>query len=447
MNKSIIFYITLILAAGLLMSGCSGEQSHDEDSDHSQETLEETHTQEQVHEEEADGDDEHEAGGQDDDHALDDRVEDPAEETSVHLTGLQMQTAGIETGIIRQLPLSNSIKVNGYLELPPQNEANVSAILGGLVQTIYVREGDVVNAGDVLADLIDPKFSELQAEYRGTASSIGYLEEDFRRKEQLLADEVGSRREFQKAKADYESALAQKQSLESTLTVLGLDTERILGGEFYESVPLKAPIGGFVRVIETKTGQYAAPNSDLFEIVDNEHIHIDLLVYERDLHQVKVDQKVLFKYTNQPNDQFYQARIFSVGKAFEDNPRAVRVHAEIEDRQDGLLPGMFVDGRIITSTETTAVLPEDSIVRDGSEYLVYAVHEDESDEELGHAHDEESGAEEVEFSVVRVSPGITDTGFTEVKFFEPLPQNTRFVTKGAYYLLAEMKKGEGGHDH
>lgn len=419
MNKSIIFFITLILFAGLMMSGCSGEHSHEKDSDHTHETAAVSEIDE----------------------------ENRADEESVHLTILQIQTAGIETGTIQQLPLASSIKVNGYLELPPQNQANVSAVLGGLVQTIYVREGDEVSIGDVLADLVNPKFSELQADFRQTASSIGYLEEDFRRKEQLLAEEVGSRREFQKAKADYESAQAQKQSLQSTLTMLGLDTERILGGEFYETVPLKAPIGGFVRVIETKTGQYAAPNSNLFEIVDNEHIHIDLLVYEKDLHQVKVDQTVLFKYTNQPDDQFYKARIFSVGKAFEDNPRAVRVHAEIEDRQDGLLPGMFVDGRIITGTETTAVLPEDAIVRDGSEYLVFAVHEGKSDEENEHAHEDESGSEEVEFSVVRVNPGITDAGFTEVKFFNPLPQDTRFVIKGAYYLFAEMKKGEGGHEH
>ncbi len=419
MNKSNIFFITLMLSAELMMSGCSGDHSRDQVGDHTHENVAASEIQGENH----------------------------AEEESVHLTSLQFQTAGIETGTIQQLPLSGSIKVNGYLELPPQNQANVSAVLGGLIQTIYVREGDEVSAGDVLADLVDPKFSELQADFRQTASSIGYLEEDFRRKEQLLADDVGSRREFQKAKADYESALAQKQSLQSILTMLGLDTERILDGEFYETVPLKAPIGGFVHVIKTKTGQYADRNSDLFEIVDNEHIHIDLLVYEKDLHQVKVDQKVLFKYTNQPNDQFYQARIFSIGKAFEDNPRAVRVHAEIEDHQDGLLPGMFVDGKIITGTKTTAVLPEDAIVRDGSEYLVFAVHEGESDEEHGHAHEDESSSGEVGFSVVRVNPGITDAGFTEVKFFEPLSQNTRFVTKGAYYMLAEIKKRKGGHEH
>ena len=345
------------------------------------------------------------------------------------------------------------------MELPPQNQANVSAVLGGLIQKIYVLEGDQVKAGEPLAELADPAFSQIQGEYRKVVSSLDYLEEDFRRKERLLSDEVGSRREFQKAKSDYESAVAERESLESKLQMLGLNPGQILEGNTYETVPLKAPIGGFVRVIEVNTGQYAEPRMDLFEIVDNEHIHIDLLVYEKDIHKVSVDQKVLFRYTNQPSGQFYEARIFSIGKAFEDNPRAVRVHAEIEDRGEGLLPGMFVDGRIITQTQTTQVLPGEAIVRDGENYFVFMLPADEND----HGHDAEEDHEQsehadetqddhakemkLEFTAVLVRQGITNAGFTEVRFFESMPENVRFVTKGAYYLLAEMRKGEGGHEH
>ncbi|MEX0723611.1 MAG: hypothetical protein WD053_07030, partial [Gracilimonas sp.] len=149
----------------------------------------------------------------------------------------------------------------------------------------------------------------------------------------------------------------------------------------------------------------------------------------------------------------------SVGKAFEDNPRAVRVHAEIEDRGEGLLPGMFVDGRIITQTQTAQVLPEEAIVRDGENYFVFMLPSDEDNhshdsdedhEQSEHAdetHDDHAEEEELEFTAVPVRPGIADARFTEVRFFESMPENARFVTKGAYYLLAEMRKGEGGHDH
>lgn len=427
------YIIVLLLTLGLTIAGCSGDHSHSENSDHTHETTAQAdaHDEFEVHEHEEEA-----QYGQ----VPDLRNEDEhADEESVYLTGLQIETAGIEFGTLQSLPLSETIKTNGFLELPPQNQAKVSAVLGGIVKNIYVREGDSVNAGDVLAELVNPVFSEMQAAYRKTAQQIGYIESDYRRKERLANDEIGSQRELQLARSEYESSLAEMQSLQSKLRMLNLDPEQVLEGKMAESIQLKAPIGGFVRVIETSIGQYADPTLDLFEIVDNEHIHIDLLVYEKDIHRVNVDQEVLFKYTNQPNDQFYRARIFSVGKAFEDNPRAVRVHAEIEDRQDGLLPGMFVEGRIVTGTSQSKVLPEGAIVRDGEEYLVFALQETDI-----------PGSNEVddmEFKVIKVRPGITDTGYTEVRFFESQSEDNRFVTKGAYYLLAEMKKGEGGHEH
>lgn len=409
-----IYLFALLLTLGLTFSSCTNDHANGNESKSNEIS-------------EAGGEDEH------------------AEEESVHLTALQVETAGIEFGTLQSLPLSETIKTNGFLELPPQNQAKISAVLGGIVKNIYVREGDTVDEGDVLADLVNPLFSEMQAEYRKTARQIGYLEVDYRRKERLANDEIGSQRELQLVRSEYESALADMQSLQSKLRMLNLNPEKVLEGEIAESIQLLAPIGGFVRVIETNISQYVDPTINLFEIVDNEHIHIDLLVYEKDIHRVRVDQEVLFKYTNQPNDQFYRARIFSVGKAFEDNPRAVRVHAEIEDRQDGLLPGMFVEGRIVTGPTQSKVLPEDAIVRDGEEYLVFALHETDTHDktEENHAHE----GEEMEFKVIKVRPGITDAGYTEIRFFESHPEDTRFVTRGAYYLLAEMKRGEGGHGH
>lgn len=444
------YIIALLLTLGLILSGCSGDPSHSENSDHTHETTAQVdaHDEFEVHEhEEESSDHAHEEEAQSGKVQELKNEDEHADEESVHLTGLQIETAGIEFGTMQSLPLGETIKTNGFLELPPQNQAKVSAVFGGIVKNIYVREGDSVNAGDVLAELVNPLFSEMQAAYRKTAQQIGYLESDYRRKERLANDEIGSQRELQLARSEYESALAEMQSLQSKLRMLNLDPEQVLEGEIAESIQLKAPIGGFVRVIETSIGQYADPTLDLFEIVDNEHIHIDLLVYEKDIHRVNVDQKVLFKYTNQPNDQFYRARIFSVGKAFEDNPRAVRVHAEIVDRQDGLLPGMFVEGRIVTGTSQSKVLPEGAIVRDGEEYLVFALQETDTpgsnEEDFDHAQE----GEEQEFKVIKVRPGITDTGYTEVRFFESQSEDIRFVTKGAYYLLAEMKKGEGGHEH
>ena len=351
----------------------------------------------------------------------------------VHLTRLQLETAGIETTSLQQLPLRDVIKVNGYLSVPPDNRAEVSPIMGGIVRQINVREGDRVEAGDVLAELVDPAFFQMQADYRKTSSRIDFLEEEYRRREQLWNDGVGSHRDYQQMRVEYESAVAEMQSFQARLRLLGLDARRILQGEMYETIPVSAPIDGFVEHVSVVSGRYTDATSTLFEILDNSHIHAELMVYERDVHKVDPGQEVLFRYTHQNGHELYVGRIFSIGKVFEENPRGVHVHAEIDQPSDDLLPGMYIDGRIVTDSDRRPALPDDAVLRNENGHLVFIELPPQGDE---------TGEMSV-FRAISVRQGISDHGYTEVHFFEPLPETARFVTNGAFYLLTEMNK-EGG---
>ena len=48
-----------------------------------------------------------------------------------------------------------------------------------------------------------------------------------------------------------------------------------------EQVPLRSPIEGYVQKVEIKTGQYVEPQTELFEIVNTEHVHADFMVFEK----------------------------------------------------------------------------------------------------------------------------------------------------------------------
>jgi cobalt-zinc-cadmium efflux system membrane fusion protein len=177
-------------------------------------------------------------------------------------------------------------------------------------------------------------------------------------------------------------------------------------------------------------------------------MHIDLMVYEKDLHNVREDQTVLFRYTNQPEDQFYKARIFAVGKAFEQEPKAVRVHAELTDQQPNLLHGMYVEGRIVTDSTEVLALPEDAVVSDGGSSYIFIVEEQADDHVTPDQHSEsEEHDQGTRFRAVEVAASTEDNGYVEIKLLEDLPEDAAVVIKGAFFVLSEMKKGEGGHHH
>jgi cobalt-zinc-cadmium efflux system membrane fusion protein len=223
--------------------------------------------------------------------------------------------------------------------------------------------------------------------------------------------------------------------------MLGLEMNEIEEGKISLTVPVNAPIQGYVRKIGINIGTYVEPQMDMFEIVDNHHIHIDLLVYESDINKIRKGQKVNFRVSNL-GDKELQAKIFAVGKAFEDDLKAVRIHAEIENQNDELIPGMYVDGRIIVDDYEVNSLPETAIIREGETSYIFIKAEDDHNEVENNAP-----GEHFNFRKTAVKTGAADNGFTEVLPLEEINDSALVVIYGAYYLDSEMSKGDAEHHH
>ena len=126
------------------------------------------------------------------------------------------------------------------------------------------------------------------------------------------------------------------------------------------------------------------------------------------------------------------ATIYSVGQSFENDPKAVHIHAEIDNKEGHLIPGMYVRGRIIVEDYFSYALPEEAIVREGEQYYIFKA---------------EKEAEEWAFEPIEIAIGVKDEGWVEIKLFEPLEEGTIIAWNNAYSLMAEMKKGEAEHSH
>ncbi|NNC94975.1 MAG: efflux RND transporter periplasmic adaptor subunit [Chitinophagales bacterium] len=414
-----IFFIAI-----LAIAGCHGHDHQDHDHDD--------------HDDHAHAEDGH------DDH------EEDLPEDEVHLLQSQMDVMGIKTGYFRELNLSTTVKANGKLELPPQNKASVSAFTDGRIKDIRVLAGDRVSKGQTLATLQHQDILDIQHDYMEAANQFDFMEKEFQRDKQLFESGIISAQDFQKSETDYKMALGEVNTLQAQLRLMYMDPVAAKKGDFVSSIPVLSPINGFVHTIKVNIGKYVEQSQEMFEIVDNDHIHIDLMVYEKDWDKIRDEQKVIFSLSNKP-DSIYTGKIFSIGKTFEKNPRAVIVHAEIENKKGNLLPGMYVDARIITEENKVPALPDEALVSDGGLNYIFVQEPSSSHSHAGekaHAHYDESKGEEYIFKKVEVSTGASDLGFTEVVPVDELPDGVLIVTHGAYYLLAEMKKGEGGgHGH
>ncbi|SMO65594.1 efflux RND transporter periplasmic adaptor subunit [Gracilimonas mengyeensis] len=367
---------------------------------------------------------------------------------SVELSERQMEAVGIEIGQFSYLPLKNTVKANGMLELPPQKKADISALVAGQVSDINVIEGDRVETGDILATIEDPAIIDMQQHFIEASEQREFLQQDYERKKRLFDEEVGSAREFQESASRYRSNEARISGLRSKLELLGLNPEQVLEGRISSQVPVHSPLNGFVRLVEVNTGSYITPGDHMFEVIDNSELHIDLMVYEKDLHRVKEGQLLYFRYANQPTSELYKGEIFAVGKAFEQNPKAVRVHAHLMEEQSNLLPGLYVEAMIVTDEETVLSLPEEAVVSDGGQSYIFMVEEEEGHIEMEEAsHSDEEEHRGTHLRAVPVVTGTSEEGYVEIRLLEEVAEESQVVTKGAFFVLSEMRKGEGGHHH
>lgn len=372
----------------------------------------------------------------------------------VELTPMQVKSAQIVFGNFEKKNLSEVITANGYTKLPPQNQADVSVFLGGIIKTIAVIEGQFVKKGQTLATFQSLEFNnirlekaKLTEELQQAKVSKDFLELEFARQKELSDENVTAKKTFQKISSELETIKNKIKNTENQIIIL--DQNLSLGGNENTSIlSITAPISGYITEVKIKIGSCISANNTLFSIVDNSKMHVDLLVYEKDLFRIKVGQNVRFVLTNQGNQEII-GRIFSVGKAFQNESKSVAVHADINNSTIGLIPGMYVNALIDIGKNDVETLPINAIAKaEGKEFIF--IQESDEKHETGEKHEEnekENTDTGVHFKRIEVKTGTTQLGFVQVTPLQEIPAGAKIVTKGAYYLQSTMSNAEGGDEH
>ncbi|WP_304131277.1 efflux RND transporter periplasmic adaptor subunit, partial [Mesonia mobilis] len=147
-------------------------------------------------------------------------TEEHSENEGIHLSLEQAEALDLKVDTLTHRNLSGFVEANGTLEVPPQNEATVTTIVGANVVKIEVIEGDEVKQGEVVAYLSHPNIIQLQTDYLEAFHNQQYLEKEYERQKKLYEGGVGSGMNFQKAEADYQAKKGLVSGLKSKLKLL-----------------------------------------------------------------------------------------------------------------------------------------------------------------------------------------------------------------------------------
>jgi cobalt-zinc-cadmium efflux system membrane fusion protein len=350
-------------------------------------------------------------------------TETASNETTVALTDAQVKNAGISVATIEKQAIARLLKVNGVIDVPPQNMVSISAPLGGYLKYTKLLPGMHINKGESIAVMEDPQYISLQQEYLTAKAKLSYLQNEYSRQETLNKSAASSDKVFQEATMNYSSQKVLVKSLSEKLLLIGISPDNLNENTISRSIAIHSPIDGYVSKVNVNIGKYASPTDVLFELVNPQDIHLALDIFEKDIDNLQIGQKLL-AYTNTQPDKKYPCEIILIGKDISET-RSVEVHCHFDAYDKTLIPGMYMNAEIEVSSQNDFVISDESIVTfEGKHYVFY-----------------EKGKNN--FEMVEVETGNSENGKTQITFNNNFSlEQKQFVIKGAYSILMKSKNTE-----
>lgn len=337
----------------------------------------------------------------------------------VVVTKEQFQHNNMELGELTEVDFPQIVRATGQVEVPPENQAKITVFEGGYVKRVPKLEGSKVEKGDLILSLENPRYVELQQEYLELVGQLKYLKSEFERQRVMLEEKITSEKSFFRAESEYKSGLARFNALRKKLQMLNLNPQQVENGMVSSQINVYAPISGTVDKVNVTTGSFVEPAYNIMEIVNPDHLHLKLNVFEKDLMKIREGQKLLFSLP-QAAERSYEAKVYLVGKTIDEN-RMASVHAHMADSlKDRLAVGMFVEAEIITASNTATALPENAITEVGEAHYVLVLKKEDEDKFI--------------FTRKAVEPQSNFNGFTAIQDPESM-RNKKLLTRGAFDLF------------
>lgn len=348
----------------------------------------------------------------------------PLAPVSYTLTKKQFESSQMTTGELEMKTFHDIIKAKGMIDVPPTNKAAISSYYSGTVKDVQVLSGEKVKNGQVLFTLENPDFVKMQQDYLEAKGQLTYLKSDYDRQKSLMADKVASEKHFLKAESDYIVTKVKMESLGKQLSLMGIHPEKLRLDNIQTVIPITATINGFVTEVNISKGSFLNPSQAAITLVNTDHLHLELNVFEQDISKVKIGQAIQFIIQGD-NSKKHEAVVHLINKTVHPTNRTVGIHGHLanETTSTTFNPGMYVEAEIHTTSICKSALPENTLVESEGKYFALVL-----TDTVNNTYN---------FVKKEIQTGATHEGYTEILDANDFTANTQFLTNGGFNLITE----------
>lgn len=261
----------------------------------------------------------------------------------------------VQVVTVERQPLDQALTAVGSLQSPETTV--ISADMAGILIELNIPEGRLVERGHLLA--------RLDAQVPKAVVSVAE------------ARERRARAELERIKPLYDDGVVPRQQYDNAVaeldTAIGILTE---ASSRYDRTEVRAPFTGVLSLRTAQLGQYVSSGEPIVEITKIQPLELVFSVPEAEATKLRVGQAVE-GHVGRCGESF-DAVIEALDPTVDRATRTLAIQARVDNRDGSLRPGMSARVRIIVGTIPEAiVVPHEALIRQGRQYLVYVVENDQ----------------------------------------------------------------------
>jgi membrane fusion protein (multidrug efflux system) len=304
----------------------------------------------------------------------------------------------INAGIARLETWQGRLEAVGTIKA--QRGVQLNTEESGEITAIRVASGAQVRAGDLLLTLND-KVEQASRERQEANLKLARLL--FERDAKLVTQKSIPQSQYDRSRADLDSAIAQLAETEARL----------------ENKRIHAPFDGVVGIIHVKPGDYVTPGTRIATLQDLSALEVDFTVPVRHYPELRRGQEISVSVAAYPDRQF-RAALQAVDSQADPGTRNLLLRATIK-QGEGLLPGMFARLTVELGTSSNLVtVPETAVTYSLHGNVIWVITSGD-------------GGDRVSARVVRAGPSREG----EIAILEGLESGERIVTSGQNKLVRD----------
>lgn len=293
-----------------------------------------------------------------------------AEPTSINMKAEEISNLGIVLGKATPVNESMSSRFPAKVVIPNASQRVISAPQDGVIEVMYVAEGDHVKAKQPLAAINSPQLLKMQSDYLQSLTRLQQYNKDMLRDKSLFKDGIIAERRFLQSQSQYQQQQTEVAMYRKALELAGMDAETLQtltqSRTLNSHLTIVADSSGVVMQQFATAGQRVSAADPLYRIAKLSPLWLEIHVPLHIAKQLKINDKL------STCDQDLSGHVIALGRKVHEADQGVLVRGEIDKDTEQLTPGEFVEACFVKAANGNLFdIPRTALFRNKGDTAVF----------------------------------------------------------------------------